>query len=80
MDIALIENAQHDIDREDRGEDQQRLAGERLLEDPRGAGEHALDRDRDLIAAIVRWIAAVAWPSEMPCGRLNEKVVTTNGP
>ena len=29
---------------------------------------------------MVRWIAAVAWPSETPWRRLKENVVATNGP
>ena len=37
VDVALVEHAQHDVDREQRGEDQQRLAGQRLLEGLRGA-------------------------------------------
>ena len=41
MDEALVENAEHDVDRDDRGEDQDRLIAEAVLEHLRGAGELA---------------------------------------
>ena len=61
MDIALVEHAQHDIDGEQRRGDQERLVGQRLLEDLRGALEAAVDRRRHVQAApSPASIAAVA--------------------
>ena len=39
VDEALVEHAQHDVDRDDRGEDQQQLVAERRLEGQRRALE-----------------------------------------
>jgi len=39
MDVALVEDAEDDVDGDQRGEDEQRLVGERGLEDLRGALE-----------------------------------------
>ena len=41
VDVALVEHAQDDVDRDDRREDEQRLAGERLVEGLRGPHEVA---------------------------------------
>ena len=46
MHVALVENPEHDVDRDDRRGDQPRFIGQRLLEDPRGPGEGAVHRDR----------------------------------
>src|ERR1700747_654504 len=46
MDVALIENAEHYIDREQGGGDQDRLVVERLLKDPGRALKAAMDRGR----------------------------------
>ena len=57
MDVALVEHAQHDVDRDDGGQDQQQLAVERLLEGERGALEVGGDRQRhaDLALAPPGW-------------------------
>ena len=46
MDVALVENAEHDIDRDQRGQDEQRLVGERRLEGLGGALEARADARR----------------------------------
>ena len=52
MDVALVEHAEHDVDDEDRGGDQQRRRGQRGLEGLRGALEGALQRDRRMQVAL----------------------------
>ena len=51
MDEALVEHAEHDVDREQGGADQHRLAVQRLLEHLRGAGEAADDVGRHMQVA-----------------------------
>ena len=46
MHLALVQHAEHDVDREYRREDQPRLAVERRLERARGALEAAVQRRR----------------------------------
>ncbi|TWG86307.1 hypothetical protein L602_002100000960 [Cupriavidus gilardii J11] len=44
MDVALVQHAEHDIDRDQRGQDQDRLALQRILEGAGAAGEVGLQR------------------------------------
>src|SRR6185312_16384095 len=44
MDVAFIENAQHDVDRDQRGQNQVRLVLQRILKSFRRALERAADR------------------------------------
>ncbi len=65
MDVALVQDAEHDVDRGQRGEDQHRLVAQGLLEAARGALEAAVDaspacRSRSLARAM----ASVASLSE----------------
>ena len=46
VDVALVEHAQHDVDADDRGQDQPQLVGERGLVGVRGAEEGRGDRRR----------------------------------
>src|SRR6266853_1459478 len=46
MDIALIEDAEHDIDDQNGGENEKQLVGEQLLELTRRAFEGAVNRAR----------------------------------
>ena len=46
MDEALVEHAQHDIDGDDRGQDQEQLVGQRRLERQRRALEAGDDAER----------------------------------
>ena len=46
MNVALVEHAEHDVDGEQRGQDQDRLVRERILEGLRGALETAVDARR----------------------------------
>ena len=48
MDEALIEDAEHDVDRDQRGQNQQRFVGERILERRRGALEVGLQAGREV--------------------------------
>ena len=52
MDEALIENAEHDVDDDDRRREQQALALQRLLEDLGVALVAAAYRDRELDIAL----------------------------
>ena len=82
MDVALIENAQHDIDREDRGQDQQRLARRAI------AGRAAPCPRNAPWTEIGTWIVAPSCagspPSpgraKRPWRRLNENVVDDERP
>ena len=46
MDEALVENAEHDVHRHDRGDDQEHLVGQRGLKGRRGALERGDEADR----------------------------------
>ena len=48
MDVALIQDAEHDVDGDERGEDEQRLVGERGLERGGGALEGHVDADGEV--------------------------------
>ena len=80
MDVALVEHAQHDVDGDDGGEDQQQLVVERRLEGQRGALECVmmLARQADL---LLRRRDRVDRRAERGAGRrLNEIVVAGNWP
>src|SRR5581483_9260163 len=47
VDVALVEDAEHDVDGDERGEDEQRLVGERGLEGLGGALEARADARRE---------------------------------
>ena len=55
MDEALVEHAEHDIHRHDRGDDQEHLVGQRRLEGRRGALERGdeADRQADLLLGLL---------------------------
>ncbi len=46
MDVALVKHAEHDVNRQERGQNQQRFVGERRLEGLRRALETRLNRSR----------------------------------
>ena len=46
VDVAFVEHAQHDVDGDERGEDQQRLVGERALKGGGGSLEAGIDAGR----------------------------------
>ena len=48
VDVTLIKNTQHDIDRDNSGENEKRLARKRRLENLRRAGERAMHRNRNM--------------------------------
>ena len=81
MDVALVEHAQDDVDGQQRRGDQDRLAGQRLLEGLGGALERRRSGSRGAPslsrASSHRW---VAWPSETPGARLNDRVAAGNWP
>ena len=52
MDVALVEHAEHDVHGDERGEDEQRLIGERGLEGLRGALKARADRGRQANRAL----------------------------
>ena len=74
MDVALVEHAEDDIDRDQRRQDQQRLVRERGLEGLRGALEAALDARRQAELPGRLLDRATAAPSDMPGARSKESV------
>ena len=62
MNVALVEHAEQDIDRGDRGGDQNRLIGQRLGEDLRGAGKTAVNgrRHANFLDSVVDFVGRVA--------------------
>src|SRR5438046_3936667 len=46
MDVTLVENAEHNINRRQRRKDQERLAGQRCLKRLEGPGKAAVDSSR----------------------------------
>ena len=81
MNVAFVQDSEHDVDRGQRRGDQQGLAAERILIGLRGAGEAGLDggRKADLRRAASS-IASTASPSATPGSRLNEMVTDGNSP
>ncbi len=80
VDVALVENAQHQVNRNQRGGNQQRLAAERILIGLRGAGEHGLDGGGRPTLRAAAVMAFTASPSATPGCRLNEMVTAGNSP
>ncbi len=80
MDVALVEHAQHDVHRDDRGEDQPELVGERRAERERRALEAELRARGHAELLLADSIASTASPSEAPGARLNEIVAAGNWP
>ena len=60
MDVAFIEHAQHDVDGDEGGEDQDGLVRQRILEGRGGALERGLDADReaDLVFGVLTTLTA----------------------
>ena len=79
MNVTLIQHAQHDVDGNQGGQNQQRLVGERASKAPPfpenspGHGRHA-----QLLRAAL--MALTASPSDAPGAKLNETVTTGNCP
>ena len=80
MDVALVEHAEHDVDGDQRREDQERLARERLAERLRRAVNAARIAGGRSSVARARSIASTASPSETPCAVLNDSVTDGNWP
>ena len=80
VDEALIEDAEHDVDGDQRGENQQRFVGERVLERRRGALEIGLQAGGKVkvLGNLVDVLIAV--PSDALGARLNETVTEGNCP
>jgi len=78
VDQAFIQHPQHDVDGDDRGQQQQRLIGQGFLEKLEGARRSAWIEIGTSIAAMVRWIASWATLRGSSTGRPKEKVVATN--
>src|SRR6185295_11019136 len=78
MHVAFIKDAQHDVDGQQGRQDQPRLAVERRLERLRGPLKLPRIVAGTPSSARALSIATVAWPSDVPSGRLNEIVEATN--
>ena len=67
VDVALVEHAEHDVDGEERGQDQERLGRQRLAERLRRALEVAVHAGRQADLALgARGSRSTASPSETP--------------
>ena len=79
VDVALVEHAQHDVDGDDRRQDQPQLVGQRGLVGVGGAQEGGGDAGRhaDLRFSSF-WIALTAAPSETPGAVSNEMLAAGN--
>ena len=81
MDVAFVQYAEHDVDRHQRGQDQERLVGERGLEGLGRSLEAALDARRQSQSVRGRSRSpSTASPSDTPGARLNEIVTAGNWP
>ena len=80
MDVALVEHAQHDVDRPP----PPRAAGTARSPATTGTLRACPEARRDVsgnpISCCARWIASTASPSERPGARLNENVTDGNWP
>ena len=67
VDEALVEDAEHDVDREQRGEHEDRLGAQRVLERLQRAGEEAVDRRRraELALASARSMRVASLSDEL---------------
>ena len=75
VDVALVEHAQHDIDGDDRRQDQPQLVLQRGLEGVGRAQEHGGDAGRHARSPSRRlWMALTAAPSETPGAVSNDDV------
>ena len=81
MDVAFIQHAQHDVDRDQRRQNQNRLVGQRGLKRRRRALERRLQCWPACPAPpCALSIAVTASPSEAPGARLKDSVTTGNCP
>ena len=81
MNVAFVEDAEHEVNRNERGGDQEGLAAQRILIGLRGSGETGVNGRR---ASRSCWplsvMASTASPSATPGCRLNEMVTDGNRP
>ena len=81
VDVALVEDAEHDVDGDERGEDQDRLARERVAERLRRALESAVHARRRMRAAPSRRRSPrPRRRATRPAPTLNESVTAGNCP
>ena len=76
MDVAFVQHAEHDVDGDERGENQQRLVGQRCLKRLRPCLESSPEcwpASRSRASPVS--IAFTASPSETPGARLNDSVI-----
>ena len=80
VNVALVQHAEHDVDRHQGGQNQVRLV-ERLFESPaRCPGRYRGSRPARRAGSSPSFIAFAASLSEKPGARLNEMVEATNRP
>ncbi len=80
MDIALVENAEHDVDDEDRRGDQQRHRRQRGLERLRGSLERGIERRRHVQSVGHRLDGVDRLAERDPGVRLNDSVTAGKMP
>ena len=81
VDVALVEHSQHDVDRDQRGQDQQRLVGQREPGTPAAVPWNAAWMLAGIPSSFLRVLMAfTASPSEAPGARLKDMVTTGNWP
>ena len=78
VDEALVEDAQHDVDRDHGREHEPRLAGQRLIELGRLAREAADQGRGSPTSSSARPMARSAAPSDPPCARSKLSVAAGN--
>ena len=80
MDITLVQNPEHDIDRDQRRENQKRLAANEILKGLRRSRQIPCDVARQANFGAASSIASTASPSDTPGPRLNEGSPLETGP
>ena len=78
VDEALVQDAQHDVDRDQRGQDEQRFVGQRILEEAAVPWKPACRLAGMFISFCTLSMAEIALPSEASGARLNETVTEGN--
>jgi len=80
VDVALVQDSEHDVDGDQRGQDQHRLRRQRLLERLRGAEKSGRIPGAGRVSASAAWIALTASPRAVPGSEVEEMVAAGNCP
>ena len=81
VNVAFVQDPEHDVDSDESGQDQHRLVRQRGLERFGGSLKLRLECSAGIpISCLTRFTAFTASPSDAPGARLNERVTTGNWP